>query len=107
MVRFLDPETTEILPFLDPEIVKIDQQISGSRNPRIGWQILYGTFFQYAFISFSKFGSETNWNELNVKDPLHLAHVSQKFGIETQNLLNHAKPAIETFKTVTWIVRYC
>ena len=26
MVRFLDPETTEILPFLDPEIVKMDKK---------------------------------------------------------------------------------
>ena len=53
MVQFLDPETTEILPFLDPEIVKMDQKnsgsrnhrngvISGSRNRRKGRQILYG-----------------------------------------------------------------
>ena len=27
MVQFLDPETTEILPFLDPEIVKMDKKI--------------------------------------------------------------------------------
>ena len=36
MVQFLDPETTEILPFLDPEIVKIDKKIYGSRNRRNG-----------------------------------------------------------------------
>ena len=52
MVQFLDPETTEILPFLDPEIVKMDKKnsgsrncrngaISGSRNRRKGRQILY------------------------------------------------------------------
>ena len=52
MVRFLDPETAEILQFLDPEIVKIDKKnsgsrnhrngaISGSRNRRKGRQILY------------------------------------------------------------------
>ena len=53
MVRFLDPETAEILQFLDTEIVKIDKKISGSRirrygvisrsrNRRKGRQILYG-----------------------------------------------------------------
>ena len=53
MVRFLDPETAEILQFLDPEIVKMDKKISGSRNRRNGaisgsrnhrkvGQILYG-----------------------------------------------------------------
>ena len=36
MVQFLDPETTEILPFLDPEIVKMDKKYSGSRNCRNG-----------------------------------------------------------------------
>ena len=36
MVRFLDPETAEILQFLDPEIVKMDKKISGSRNRRNG-----------------------------------------------------------------------
>ena len=41
MVRFLDPETAEILQFLDPEIVKMDKKISGYRNRRKGWQILY------------------------------------------------------------------
>ena len=52
MVQFLDPETTEILPFLDPEIVEMDKKnsgsrnfrngaISGSRNHRKGRQILY------------------------------------------------------------------
>ena len=52
MVRFLDPETAEILQFLDPEIVKMDKKnsgsrnrrngvISGSRNRRKGRQILY------------------------------------------------------------------
>ena len=52
MVRFLDPETTDILPFLDTEIVKMDKKnsgyrnrrngvISGSRNRRKGQQILY------------------------------------------------------------------
>ena len=49
-MQFLDPETTKILPFLDPEIVKMDQQISGSKNGAIsgsknhrnGPQILYG-----------------------------------------------------------------
>ena len=29
MVQFLDPETTEILSFLDPEIVKMDKK----KNP--------------------------------------------------------------------------
>ena len=54
MVRFLDPETAEILQFLDPEIVKMDKtisgsrnrrngEISGSRNRRKGRQILYGS----------------------------------------------------------------
>ena len=41
MVQFLDPETAEILQFLDPEIVKMDKKISGSRNRRKGRQILY------------------------------------------------------------------
>ena len=36
MVRFLDPETAEILQFLDPEIVKMDKKNSGSRNRRNG-----------------------------------------------------------------------
>ena len=36
MVSFLDPETAEILQFLDPEIVKIDKKNSGSRNRRNG-----------------------------------------------------------------------
>ena len=36
MVRFLDPETAEILQFLDPEIVKMDKKNSGSRNLRNG-----------------------------------------------------------------------
>ena len=55
MVRFLDPETAEILQLLDPEIVKMDKKIygsrnprngaiSGSRNPRKGRQILYRIF---------------------------------------------------------------
>ena len=53
MVRFLDPETAEILQFLDPEIVKVDIKnsgsknhgngaISGSGNRRKGRPILYG-----------------------------------------------------------------
>ena len=52
MVRFLGPETAEILQFLDPEIEKMDKKnsgsrnrrngvISGSRNRRKGRQILY------------------------------------------------------------------
>ena len=52
MVRFLDPETADILQFLDLEIVKMDKKnsgyrnrrngvISGSRNHRKGGQILY------------------------------------------------------------------
>ena len=36
MVRFLGPETAEILQFLDPEIVKMDKKNSGSRNRRNG-----------------------------------------------------------------------
>ena len=36
MVQFLDPETTEILPFLDPEIIKMDKKNSGSINRRNG-----------------------------------------------------------------------
>ena len=36
MVQFLDPETAEILQFLDPEIVNMDKIISGSRNCRNG-----------------------------------------------------------------------
>ena len=36
MVQFLDPETTKILPSLDPEIVKKDKQILGSRNCSYG-----------------------------------------------------------------------
>ena len=49
----MDPETSEILQFLEPEIVKMDKKnsgyrnrrngvISGSRNRRKGQQILYG-----------------------------------------------------------------
>ena len=34
MVQFLDPETTKILQFLDPEIVEMDKKKSGSRNRR-------------------------------------------------------------------------
>ena len=52
MVQILDPETAEILQFLDPGIVKMDEKnsgsrnrrngvISGSRNRRKGRQILY------------------------------------------------------------------
>ena len=52
MVQILDPETAEILQFLDPGIVKMDEKnsgsrnrrngvISGSRNHRKGRQILY------------------------------------------------------------------
>ena len=58
MVRFLDPETAEILQFLDPEIVKMETKnsgsrnrrnvgISGSRNCRKGRQILYEVSGQY------------------------------------------------------------
>ena len=32
MVQFLDPETAEILQFLDPEIIKMDKKI---RDPEI------------------------------------------------------------------------
>ena len=46
MVRFLDPETAEILQFLDPEITKMDKQISGSRNRRNGGQILCAEGYQ-------------------------------------------------------------
>ena len=42
MVKFLDPVTTKLLLFLDPKIVKMDKQMSGSRNHRNGRQILYG-----------------------------------------------------------------
>ena len=37
MVQFLDPETTEILPFLDPEIVKIDKKILDPETVEIVW----------------------------------------------------------------------
>ena len=36
MVLFLDPEHAEVLQFLDPEIVKMDQKIFGSRNCQNG-----------------------------------------------------------------------
>ena len=36
MVQILDPETAEILQFLDPGIVKMDEKNSGSRNRRNG-----------------------------------------------------------------------
>ena len=36
MLRFPDPETAVFLRFLDPEIVEMDQKISGSRNCRNG-----------------------------------------------------------------------
>ena len=63
MVQFLDPETTEILPFLDPEIVKMDKKnsgsrncrngaISGSRNRRKGRQILYRYFASQNYQNF-------------------------------------------------------
>ena len=52
MVEFLEQETAKILLFLDPDTVKMDQQISGfkncrndvlfgSRNRRKGQRILY------------------------------------------------------------------
>ena len=57
MVQFLDPETAEILQFMDPDIVKMDKKnsgsrncrnglISGSTNRRKGRQILYQKSFQ-------------------------------------------------------------
>ena len=60
--QFLDPETPEKLPFLDPEIIEIVQnisasincqngEISGSRNGRNGRQILYAACTYYV-ISF-------------------------------------------------------
>ena len=36
MVQFLDAGTADIMQFLDPEIVEMDEKISGSRNPRYG-----------------------------------------------------------------------
>ena len=45
MVRFRDPETAELLQFIDPEILKMDKQNSGSRNRRKCGQILYDKFY--------------------------------------------------------------
>ena len=37
MVQFLDPETTEILPFLDPEIVRMDKKILDPEIVEMVW----------------------------------------------------------------------
>ena len=85
MAQFLDPETTEILLFLDSEIVKMDKEISGSRNcrngaisgsrnRRKGRQILYAHGHH-----FSEVGYENGRVIMIIGRDITMAMVSYKF----------------------------